>query len=165
MTKIDKRELLLLENPRYEKVLSEHPHLRGVHMDDEDEKSQLPVLQRFRQNSHLGTIACWPPRRSCSRIHEIWLGADVTWSRDRSFIGVPCRQLNCRLRALMLARRPWSSGHSNWRSGRFSTTSLRNNYRVLQKDGTKPHCPGKQIIRLSLTTMMQVAPNRHAIRV
>ena len=44
MTKIDKRELLLLENPRYEKVLAEHPHLRGVHMDDEDEKSQLPVL-------------------------------------------------------------------------------------------------------------------------
>ena len=43
VTKIDKRELLLLENPHYEKVLAEHPHLRGVHMDDDDEKSQLPV--------------------------------------------------------------------------------------------------------------------------
>ena len=43
VTKIDKRELLLLENPRYEKVLAEHPHLRGVHVDDDDEKSQLPV--------------------------------------------------------------------------------------------------------------------------
>ena len=43
VTKIDKRELLLLENPRYEKVLAEHPHLRGVHMDDDDGKSQLPV--------------------------------------------------------------------------------------------------------------------------
>ena len=43
VTKIDKRELLLLENPRYEKVLAEHPHLRGVLMDDDDGKSQLPV--------------------------------------------------------------------------------------------------------------------------
>ena len=43
MTKIDKRELLLLENPRYEKVLTKHPHLRGVHMDDDDKKTGLPV--------------------------------------------------------------------------------------------------------------------------
>ena len=28
VTKIDKRELLLLENPSYNKVLAEHPHLR-----------------------------------------------------------------------------------------------------------------------------------------
>ena len=63
-------------------------------------------------------IACWLPWRSCSQIHEIWLGADVTWSRDRSFVSVPCCQLNCRLRGLIRARRPWSSGHSNGRSGR-----------------------------------------------
>ena len=43
VTKIDKRELLLLENPCYEKVLAEHSHLRRVHMDDDDRKSQLPV--------------------------------------------------------------------------------------------------------------------------
>ena len=43
VTKIDKRELLLLENPRYDKVLAEHSHPRRVHMDDNDEKSQLPV--------------------------------------------------------------------------------------------------------------------------
>ena len=43
VTRIDKRELLLLENPHYEKVLAEHPHLRWVHMDEDDEKSQLPV--------------------------------------------------------------------------------------------------------------------------
>ena len=28
VTKIDKRESLLLENRRYDKVLAEHPHLR-----------------------------------------------------------------------------------------------------------------------------------------
>ena len=43
VTKIDKRELLLLKNPCYEKVLAEHSHLRRVHMDDDDRKSQLPV--------------------------------------------------------------------------------------------------------------------------
>ena len=43
VTKINKRELLLLENPCYEKVLAEHSHLRRVHMDDDDRKSQLPV--------------------------------------------------------------------------------------------------------------------------
>ena len=43
VTKIDKRELLLLENPRYENFLAEDPHLRGVQTDDDDEKSQLPV--------------------------------------------------------------------------------------------------------------------------
>ena len=85
VTKIDKRELLLLENPCYEKVLAEHSHLRRVHMDDDDRKSQLPVhlilgANNFAKNLQPGTIACWPPQRSCSQIHEIWLGADVTWS-------------------------------------------------------------------------------------
>ena len=42
-TKIDMRELLLLENPRYKEVLSEQPHLRRVQMDNDDKKDQLPV--------------------------------------------------------------------------------------------------------------------------
>ena len=33
VTKIDSQKLLLLENRRYEKVLTEHPHLRGVHQN------------------------------------------------------------------------------------------------------------------------------------
>ena len=33
---------------------------------------------------------------------------------------------------------------------------LRNSYRVLPKDGMKPHCPGKEIIHLSLATMKEV---------
>ena len=38
VTKIDKRELFLLDHTRYEKVLAEHPHLRGVQMGHDDEK-------------------------------------------------------------------------------------------------------------------------------
>ena len=43
VTKIEKRELLLLENPQYKEVLAKHQHLRGVRIDDVDEKSHLPV--------------------------------------------------------------------------------------------------------------------------
>jgi hypothetical protein len=41
VTEIDKRELLFLDNPHYKQVIKGHSHLKGVHMDDDDEKSQL----------------------------------------------------------------------------------------------------------------------------
>lgn len=43
ITKVNNRELLVLENPRYKQILEENSHLRGVHMDDIDEKDKLPV--------------------------------------------------------------------------------------------------------------------------
>ena len=43
VTEIDKRELLSLDNPHYKQVIKGHSDLKGVHMDDDDEKSQLPV--------------------------------------------------------------------------------------------------------------------------
>jgi len=42
VTKIEKRELLLLKNPQYNEVLAKQ-HVRGVHLDDVDEVSHLPV--------------------------------------------------------------------------------------------------------------------------
>ena len=43
ITKVNKRELLVLENPRYKQILEANPHLNGVRMDDDDEKERLPV--------------------------------------------------------------------------------------------------------------------------
>lgn len=43
VTKVDKRELLSLENPMYKEVLAKYPHLRGVYIDDDDAKRVLPV--------------------------------------------------------------------------------------------------------------------------
>ena len=43
VTKVDKRELLSLENPKYKEVLAKHPHLRGVYIDNDDDKRVLPV--------------------------------------------------------------------------------------------------------------------------
>ena len=43
LTKIEKHELLQLENPRYKEILRMFPHVDGVYMDDYNEKDTLPV--------------------------------------------------------------------------------------------------------------------------
>ena len=43
VTKVHKRELLSLENPRYKQCLDKYEHLKGVEMDDLDTKDILPV--------------------------------------------------------------------------------------------------------------------------
>ena len=42
-TKVDKGELLFLDNPRYQQILRENSHLNGVHIDDLDTKENLPI--------------------------------------------------------------------------------------------------------------------------
>ena len=41
--KLDREVLLTLPNPKYSKILKKYPHLKDVHMNDTDEKEQLPV--------------------------------------------------------------------------------------------------------------------------
>ena len=43
ITKVNKRELLVLENPSYKPLIEANPHLKGVRMDDEDTRQMLPV--------------------------------------------------------------------------------------------------------------------------
>ena len=43
VTLVKKRQLLSLENPRYQQVLEKYDHLKGVKMDDMDTKEFLPV--------------------------------------------------------------------------------------------------------------------------
>ena len=43
MTKLQKDELLSLENPQYKEILERYPHLNRVNMDDVDTKDMLPV--------------------------------------------------------------------------------------------------------------------------
>lgn len=43
VTKVDKGELLFLDNPNYEETIAKNPHLSGVVMNDRDKKSHLPV--------------------------------------------------------------------------------------------------------------------------
>ena len=43
VTKIDRSELLSLANPKYKETIARYPHLKGVKMEDNDEKPMLPV--------------------------------------------------------------------------------------------------------------------------
>ena len=43
LQKVNKRELLVLENPGYKQVIEANPHLKGVRMEDDDMKKMLPI--------------------------------------------------------------------------------------------------------------------------
>ena len=43
VTKVDKSQLLSLENPRYEQCLAKYAHLKGIEMEDKDSKDIMPV--------------------------------------------------------------------------------------------------------------------------
>ena len=42
-TKVNKTELLSIENPNYRTLIEKHPHLKGVNVYDDDTKASLPV--------------------------------------------------------------------------------------------------------------------------
>ena len=43
VTKVDKNQLISLENPRYEQCLAKYVHLKGIEMEDKDSKDIMPV--------------------------------------------------------------------------------------------------------------------------
>ena len=43
VTKVEKRELPSLPNPKYKEIISKFEHLKGVVIEDTDEKEELPV--------------------------------------------------------------------------------------------------------------------------
>ena len=43
VTKVDRKELLTVDNPRYQETINKYPHLKGVRMEDRDDKQRLPV--------------------------------------------------------------------------------------------------------------------------
>jgi hypothetical protein len=43
VTKVNKSELLMIDNPKYTELISQHPHLNGMTMNDHATKDSLPV--------------------------------------------------------------------------------------------------------------------------
>ena len=43
VTKVERRELLMIDNPHYQKIIDSYAHLKGVEMTDYDPKPYLPV--------------------------------------------------------------------------------------------------------------------------
>ena len=62
VTKIEKPCLMLIDNPRYKKLVEKHPHLKGVTMDDNDERPRLPV-HLILGNSECPRISTTEPQR------------------------------------------------------------------------------------------------------
>ena len=52
VTKVHKRELLSLENPRYKQCLDKYEHLKGVEMDNLDNKNIMPVNLILRTSDY-----------------------------------------------------------------------------------------------------------------
>ena len=44
VTKVDKGDLFVLDNPRYEQLLSNYEHLAGVEMNDKDRKPPVHLI-------------------------------------------------------------------------------------------------------------------------
>ena len=53
---------MLVDNPRYKKLVEKHPHLKGVTMDDNDERPRLPV-HIILGNSECPRISTTEPQR------------------------------------------------------------------------------------------------------
>ena len=52
VTKVDKRQLLALNNPRYQECLPRYDHLKGIQMEDTDTKEMLPVHLILRASDY-----------------------------------------------------------------------------------------------------------------
>ena len=62
VTKVEKPHLMMLDNPHYKKLVEKHPHLKGVTMDDNDERPRLPV-HLILGNSECPRISTTEPQR------------------------------------------------------------------------------------------------------
>ena len=63
VTKVDRSNLLCMENPRYNQIVHNYDHLKGVSMADVDGKPQLPVhlnlrCKRVRKDQNCNEAAC-----------------------------------------------------------------------------------------------------------
>lgn len=62
VTKVEKPQLMMLKNPHYKNLLAKYPHLKGVTMDDADDKARLPV-HLILGNSECPRISTAEPQR------------------------------------------------------------------------------------------------------
>lgn len=62
VTKVEKPHLMMEDNPRYKKLVEKHPHLKGVTIDDNDERPHLSV-HIILGNSECHRISTTKPQR------------------------------------------------------------------------------------------------------
>ncbi len=62
LSKVHKPQLMEIDNPRYEELLSKYNHLKGVKVDDLDDKPQLPVHVVLGVNEYANIKTTTAPR-------------------------------------------------------------------------------------------------------
>lgn len=62
VTKVNKGELVFVDNPRYQQLIEQNPHLRGVVMEDLDKKERLPVHIILGASDYAKLKTDQPPR-------------------------------------------------------------------------------------------------------
>ena len=78
VTKVNKRELLMLDNPNYQKLIQSYHHLKGVQMEDNDQSHSSRSISYWQQ---VITFA--------SRLtnHLVSANQDNRWLRRRNLAG------------------------------------------------------------------------------
>ena len=62
VTQANRKELLIIDNPNYQKIIVSYAHLQGVHMDDSDSKPHLPVHLILGANEYAAVKPTERPR-------------------------------------------------------------------------------------------------------
>ena len=62
VTKVNKAELVFIDNPRYQQMIERNPHLKGVTMEDLDQKERLPVHIILGASDYAKLKTNQPPR-------------------------------------------------------------------------------------------------------
>jgi hypothetical protein len=82
VTRIERSELLSLDNPDYPEMIKKYNHLCGVRMDDVDKKSKLPVHLILGTNEYT-KIKTSEAQRAVWTINQIWMDNNVDRKRSK----------------------------------------------------------------------------------
>ena len=88
VTKVEKPQLMMLENPRYKKLIEKHQHLKGVIIDDTDDRPRLPV-HLILGNSECPRISTTEPQRVGREWDPVAMYTKLGWT-----ITSPGQELN-----------------------------------------------------------------------
>ena len=142
---------MTLDNPNYEALLSRYSHLKGVKIDDRDNKPQLPIHVVLGVNEYATIKTRTAPRVGTTGqpVAERTLLGWTMMSPGREEVTSPLllreststdyEQL-CALDALGLADAPENDQQTVYQE-------LRNNSKETKPDGTNPNCLASSTIR------------------
>lgn len=125
VSKVDKPELMTLENPKYEELMKRYTHVHGVYMDDKDTKPQLPIhlvlgayeYARIKTSTSAKIALSGQPVEKPIRENNTWLDNNVTRSLERNQYYPPHPGNQRGFRTALSFRHSWPCRLFNQRPG------------------------------------------------